>query len=88
MNEKYTFFVQGLAMVMHKNFEGPTVFEMLNKALEVARREKRVTEERNIRILIAQMHLVKVSSSSISAQMPHASICYSLLLSSYLFTLH
>ncbi|XP_021602252.1 protein SLOW GREEN 1, chloroplastic isoform X2 [Manihot esculenta] len=51
--------LHGLAMVMHKNFEGPTVFEMLNKALEVARREKRVTEERNVRILIAQMHLVK-----------------------------
>lgn len=51
--------LHGLAMVMHKNNEGPAVFEMLNKALEVARHEKRVTEERNIRILIAQMHVVK-----------------------------
>ncbi|KAK9272149.1 hypothetical protein L1049_002520 [Liquidambar formosana] len=51
--------LHGLALVMHKNREGPAVFEMLNKALEVARREKRVTEERNIRILIAQMHVVK-----------------------------
>ncbi|MBA0561122.1 hypothetical protein Golob_017974 [Gossypium lobatum] len=49
----------GLAMVMHKNHEGPAVFEMLNEALEVAVREKRVTEERNIRVLIAQMHVVK-----------------------------
>ncbi|KAI8536003.1 hypothetical protein RHMOL_Rhmol10G0221000 [Rhododendron molle] len=52
--------LHGLAMVMHKNREGPAVFEMLNKALEVACHEKRVTEERNIRILIAQMHVVKV----------------------------
>ncbi|KAJ6366046.1 hypothetical protein OIU77_002590 [Salix suchowensis] len=44
---------------MHKNLEGPAVFEMLNKALQVAHREKRVTEERNIKILIAQMHVVK-----------------------------
>lgn len=51
--------LHGLAMVMHKNHEGPAVFEMLDKALELAHREKRVTEERNIRILIAQMHVVK-----------------------------
>ncbi|KAM7514272.1 hypothetical protein LguiA_003855 [Lonicera macranthoides] len=51
--------LHGLAMVMHKNLEGPAVFEMLNKALDIARREKRVIEERNIRILIAQMHVVK-----------------------------
>ncbi|CAN0880343.1 protein SLOW GREEN 1, chloroplastic [Linum grandiflorum] len=50
--------LHGLAMVMHKNHEGPAVFERLNEALEVARKEKRVTEERNIRILIAQMHVV------------------------------
>lgn len=47
-------------MVMHKNFEGPAVFEMLNGALEVACQEKRVNEERNIKILVAQMHVVKV----------------------------
>ncbi|XP_059307991.1 protein SLOW GREEN 1, chloroplastic [Lycium ferocissimum] len=51
--------LHGLAMVMHKNFEGPAVFEMLNGALEVARQEKRVNEERNIKILVAQMHVVK-----------------------------
>ncbi|XP_030463332.2 protein SLOW GREEN 1, chloroplastic [Syzygium oleosum] len=51
--------LHGLAMAMHKNQEGPAVFEMLNEALELARREKRVTEERNIRILIAQMHVVE-----------------------------
>lgn len=48
-------------MVMHKNHEGPAVFEMLERALEVARQEKKVNEERNIRILAAQMHLVKVT---------------------------
>ncbi|KAI5324252.1 PREDICTED: SLOW GREEN 1 [Prunus dulcis] len=51
--------LHGLALVMHKNHEGPAVFVMLNKALEIAQREKRVIEERNIRILIAQMHVVK-----------------------------
>ncbi|KAF8018617.1 hypothetical protein BT93_H3498 [Corymbia citriodora subsp. variegata] len=51
--------LHGLAMVMHKNQEGPAIFEMLNKALELARRAKRVTEERDIRILIAQMHVVE-----------------------------
>ncbi|KAI4317180.1 hypothetical protein L6164_025073 [Bauhinia variegata] len=51
--------LHGLAMVMHKNHEGPVVFEMLHKARELAFREKKVTEERNIRILIAQMHVVK-----------------------------
>lgn len=58
-------FLQGLAMVMHKNHEGQAVFEMLNKALEIACHEKRVTEERNIRILIAQMHVVKVIALTI-----------------------
>jgi len=47
-------------MVMHKNHEGDAVFDMLNKALELACREQRVTEERNIKILTAQMHLVQV----------------------------
>ncbi|XP_047334507.1 protein SLOW GREEN 1, chloroplastic [Impatiens glandulifera] len=51
--------LHGLAMTMHKNHEGPAVFEMLINALQLARRKKRVTEERNIRILIAQMHVVK-----------------------------
>ncbi|KAJ3694133.1 hypothetical protein LUZ60_009613 [Juncus effusus] len=51
--------LHGLALVMHKNQEGPAVFEMINKALELAVRENRVTEERNIKILIAMMHIVK-----------------------------
>lgn len=51
--------LHGLALAMHKDREGPAVYEMLYKALELARREERVTEERNIRILIAQMHVVK-----------------------------
>ncbi|KAJ1429749.1 Tetratricopeptide-like helical domain superfamily [Sesbania bispinosa] len=51
--------LHGLAMVMHKNHEGPAVFEMLNKAQELASNENRVTEERNIRILIAQMLVVQ-----------------------------
>ncbi|KAI3451066.1 hypothetical protein Pfo_007731 [Paulownia fortunei] len=51
--------LHGLAMVMHKNREGPAVFEMLERALEVAHREKRVNEERNIKILVAQMHIIK-----------------------------
>ncbi|KAK9069454.1 hypothetical protein SSX86_011358 [Deinandra increscens subsp. villosa] len=51
--------LHGLAMVMHKNLEGPAVFEMLNNALGIARQRKKVTDERNIRILIAQMHVVK-----------------------------
>ncbi|KAM5577534.1 protein SLOW GREEN 1, chloroplastic [Rosa sericea] len=51
--------LHGLALVMHKKREGPAVFVMLDKALEIACREKRVIEERNIRILIAQMHVVK-----------------------------
>ena len=58
--------LEGLALVMHKNHEGPAVFVMLNKALEIAQREKRVIEERNIRILIAQMHVVKVTISPTS----------------------
>lgn len=51
--------LHGLALAMYKNREGPAVFKMLNKALEIARRENRVPEERNIKILIAQMHVVK-----------------------------
>ncbi|XP_050373678.1 protein SLOW GREEN 1, chloroplastic [Argentina anserina] len=51
--------LHGLALVMHKKREGPAVFVMLDKALKIAQREKRVIEERNIRILIAQMHVVK-----------------------------
>lgn len=55
---------QGLALVMHKRREGPAVFVRLDKALKIAHREKRVIEERNIRILIAQMHVVKVTHQS------------------------
>ncbi|KAL5975498.1 hypothetical protein ACLOJK_019820 [Asimina triloba] len=49
----------GLALAMHKGHEEAAAFEMLNEALELARAQKRVTEERNIKILIAQMHIVK-----------------------------
>ncbi|KAG6721783.1 protein SLOW GREEN 1, chloroplastic [Carya illinoinensis] len=51
--------LHGLALVMHKNREGPAVLEMLNKALDIACCEKRETEARNIKILIAQMHVVE-----------------------------
>jgi hypothetical protein len=49
---------------MHKKLEGPTVFEILENALQVAVSEKRVPEERNIKLLIAQMHVVKVTNTS------------------------
>lgn len=48
-------------MVMHKSHDS-SVFDMLNEAMEVARQGNRVTEERNIQVLIGQMHIVKVSS--------------------------
>ncbi|KAL0542980.1 hypothetical protein IC582_018064 [Cucumis melo] len=51
--------LHGLALVMHKNNEGESVFEMLNKALDIARDEKKLAEHRSIGILIAQMHVVK-----------------------------
>uniref|UniRef100_A0A0D9WDH5 Uncharacterized protein n=1 Tax=Leersia perrieri TaxID=77586 RepID=A0A0D9WDH5_9ORYZ len=51
--------LHGLALCMHKRSEGPTVFEMLEKALQLAISEERVPEERNIKLLIAQMHVVK-----------------------------
>ncbi|KAL4195510.1 hypothetical protein AMTRI_Chr05g73670 [Amborella trichopoda] len=51
--------LHGLALVLHRKGEGPAASEMLDKALVQARRENRVTEERNIKILIAQMHVVK-----------------------------
>ncbi|KAG8067366.1 hypothetical protein GUJ93_ZPchr0005g16029 [Zizania palustris] len=53
--------LHGLALCMHKRSEGPTVFEMLDKALQLAIAEERVPEERNIKLLIAQMHVVKVT---------------------------
>ena len=56
--------MQGLALCMHKKLEGPTVFEMLENALQVAISDKRVPEERNIKILIAQMHVVMVKNTS------------------------
>ncbi|KAK1693628.1 hypothetical protein QYE76_010325 [Lolium multiflorum] len=51
--------LHGLALCMSKRYEGPTVFEMLEKALQLAVSEERVPEERNIKLLIAQMHVVK-----------------------------
>lgn len=46
-------------MVMHKTHDS-SVFDMLTEAMEVTRQRNRVTEERNIRVLIGQMHIVKV----------------------------
>lgn len=59
--------------MMHKLNEGPAVFEMLNEALELAHRDQRVTEERNIQILIAQMHVVKVTKTRIKRIIYHKS---------------
>ncbi|XP_010437067.1 PREDICTED: protein SLOW GREEN 1, chloroplastic [Camelina sativa] len=50
--------LHGLAMVMHKTHDS-SVFDMLMEAMEVARQGNRVTEERNIQVLIGQMHIVK-----------------------------
>ncbi|KAL1190299.1 protein SLOW GREEN 1 [Cardamine amara subsp. amara] len=50
--------LHGLAMVMHKTHD-TSVFDMLKEAMEVARQGNRVTEERNIQVLIGQMHIVK-----------------------------
>ncbi|CAL4910047.1 unnamed protein product [Urochloa decumbens] len=50
--------LHGLAICMQKKLEGPAGFEMLENALQLAASEKRVPEERNIKILIAQMHVV------------------------------
>ncbi|PUZ71046.1 hypothetical protein GQ55_2G283400 [Panicum hallii var. hallii] len=50
--------LHGLALCMHKKLEGPAVFEMLENALQVAISDKRVLEERNIKLLIAQMCVV------------------------------
>jgi hypothetical protein len=49
---------------MQKKHEGPAGFEMLENALHLAASEKRVPEERNIKLLIAQMHVVMVTSTS------------------------
>lgn len=46
-------------MVMHKTHD-PSLFDMLKEAMEFARQGNRVTEERNIQVLIGQMHVVKV----------------------------
>jgi hypothetical protein len=47
---------------MRKRLEGPSAFEILENALQLAVSEKRVPEERNIKLLIAQMHFVKVNT--------------------------
>ena len=56
--------MQGFALCMHKKLEGPTVFEILENALQVAISDKRVPEERDIKLLIAQMHVVMVRNTS------------------------
>lgn len=50
--------LHGLALCMQKKPEGPAVFEMLENALQLATSERRLPEERNIKLLIAQMHVV------------------------------
>ncbi|CAN6331621.1 unnamed protein product [Urochloa humidicola] len=50
--------LHGLAICMQKKHEGPAGFEMLENALQLAASDKRVPEERNIKLLIAQMHVV------------------------------
>ncbi|RCV16069.1 hypothetical protein SETIT_3G107800v2 [Setaria italica] len=50
--------LHGLAICMQKKHEGPAGFEMLDNALQLAASDKRVPEERNIKLLIAQMHVV------------------------------
>ncbi|PIN26873.1 hypothetical protein CDL12_00366 [Handroanthus impetiginosus] len=54
--------LHGLAMAMHKNQEGLAVFDMLERALELARKTRRVNLEQNIRILVAQMHFMKITT--------------------------
>ncbi|KAL6897835.1 hypothetical protein ACP4OV_006794 [Aristida adscensionis] len=49
--------LHGLALCMHKRDEGHAVFDMLENALRLANSEKRVPVERNIKLLIAQMHV-------------------------------
>lgn len=49
---------------MQKKHEGPAGFEMLDNALQLAASDKRVPEERNIKLLIAQMHVVMVTNTS------------------------
>ncbi|KAG0461487.1 hypothetical protein HPP92_021784 [Vanilla planifolia] len=51
--------LHGLALAMLKTNESRAAFEMLQKALKLAQSEKRLSEERSIKILIAQMHVVK-----------------------------
>ncbi|TVT99206.1 hypothetical protein EJB05_55448 [Eragrostis curvula] len=51
--------LHGLALCLHKKHEGPAVYEMLENALQLAISEERVPEERNIKLLIAQMHVVE-----------------------------
>ncbi|CAN6336473.1 unnamed protein product [Urochloa humidicola] len=50
--------LHGLAICMQKKHDGPAGFEMLENALQLAASDKRVPEERNIKLLIAQMHVV------------------------------
>ena len=56
----YGFLVQGLALAMYQNDEAPAAFEMLNQALKIADSEDQVTAKRNIKLLIAELHVLKV----------------------------
>ncbi|KAJ0977879.1 hypothetical protein J5N97_013353 [Dioscorea zingiberensis] len=51
--------LHGLAWAMYQNGEVPASFEMLNQSLKFADSENRVTEKRNIKLLIAELHVLK-----------------------------
>ncbi|KAH7681879.1 TPR-like protein [Dioscorea alata] len=51
--------LHGLALAMYQNGEAPAAFEMLNQALKIADSENQVTARRNIKLLIAELHVLK-----------------------------
>ncbi|KAM0944788.1 putative tetratricopeptide-like helical domain superfamily [Dioscorea sansibarensis] len=51
--------LHGLALAMYQNDEAPAAFEMLNQALKLADSEDQVTAKRNIKLLIAELHVLK-----------------------------
>ena len=53
--------MQGLATVMFKAGEGSEMIEMLRRAVQVARDAGKTKEATNIRILLGQMYIVRVS---------------------------
>lgn len=45
---------------MYQNGEASAAFEMLSQALKIADSENQVTAKRNIKLLIAELHVMKV----------------------------